>query len=149
MYKEESFDTKHLICKYPILIPNSSYVKIFILFVVPKTFLNIFQNSFRNELHASFLPYYDTQHLIYKNSYFVRRGVPWYLKIISTRVYKKIFLIKAKILFCTGCPKSWLKIFIFEYFPKFLQKWTPRTLFTLFWYQTLHIWNFHFSPFWL
>ena len=30
----------------------------------------------------------------------------WYLKIISTRVCKKIFLIKAKKLFCTWCPRS-------------------------------------------
>ena len=44
-----------------------------------------------------------------------RRGAPggsrtlkknlWYLKMISTRVCKKIFLIKAKKKFCTGCPK--------------------------------------------
>ena len=30
----------------------------------------------------------------------------WYLKIISTSVCKKIFLNKAKELFCTWCPKS-------------------------------------------
>ena len=29
-----------------------------------------------------------------------------YLKIISTRVCKKLLLIKAKKVFCTGCPKS-------------------------------------------
>ena len=29
-------------------------------------------------------------------------------------------------------------------FQKFLQKWTPHTLLTLFWYPTTHIWNFHF-----
>ena len=28
-----------------------------------------------------------------------------------------------------------------------LQKWTPHTLFTLFWYPTLHMRNFHFSSF--
>ena len=33
-------------------------------------------------------------------------------------------------------------------FQKFLQKWTPNTLFTLFWYPTLYMWNFHFSSFW-
>ena len=32
-------------------------------------------------------------------------------------------------------------------FQKFLQKWTPHTLFTLFWYPTLHMWNFNFSSF--
>ena len=85
--------------------------------------------------------------------------------------------IKAKKLFCTECPKSVVKIFIFEYFQKipsemnsthpfypilipntscvkdfillkslfltifkiFLQKWTPHTLFTLFWYPTSHV----------
>ena len=28
-----------------------------------------------------------------------------------------------------------------------LQKWTPHTLFTLFWYPTLHMWIFKFSSF--
>ena len=31
------------------------------------------------------------------------------LKIISSRVCKKMFLIKAKTIFCTGCPKSALR----------------------------------------
>ena len=38
------------------------------------------------------------------------------------------------------------KFWIFS--KKFLQIWTPRTLFTLFWYPTLNMWNFHFSSFW-
>ena len=33
-------------------------------------------------------------------------------------VCEKIFLIKAKKIFCIGCPKSLVKIFIFEYFLK-------------------------------
>ena len=41
-----------------------------------------------------------------------------YLKIISTRVCKKIFLIRAKKRFVLGVPKFRTKTFIFEYFPK-------------------------------
>ena len=33
------------------------------------------KNSFRNEVHTPFLPYFDTQHLMCKNLHFVRRGV--------------------------------------------------------------------------
>ena len=62
---------------YSILIPMTSHAKIFILVVGgPKGV---------PEPKKKFL---------------------WYLKIISTRVCKKIFLIKAKKLFCTWCPKS-------------------------------------------
>ena len=74
------------------------------------------KNSFRNELNAPCLHYFDTHDLTCKKFHLVRRGAPggprtlkkffWYLKIISIRVCKKIFLIKAKILFCTWCPKS-------------------------------------------
>ena len=83
---------------YPILIPNTSHVKIFILLVgglqrvqelifflyvkiistkiCKKIHLLIFsKNSFRNELHEPFLPYFDTQHLICKKFNFVCRGV--------------------------------------------------------------------------
>ena len=80
------------------------------------------ENSVKNDLHTPFLPYYDTQHLICKKFNFVRRRVPeqkivWYLKLISIKVCKKIFLIKAKKkICCTWCPKSAVKILIFEYF---------------------------------
>ena len=58
-------------------------------------------------------PYFDTKHLLCKNFHFFRRGVQGvpelkrnlYLEIISTRVYKKIFLIKAKNYFVLGVPK--------------------------------------------
>ena len=35
---------------------------------------------------------------------------------------------------------NFIKIFILNIFQKILQKWNPHTLFTLFWYPTLHIW---------
>ena len=35
-----------------------------------------FWNISQNEFHTSFLPYFDTQHLICKNFHFVRRRVP-------------------------------------------------------------------------
>ena len=73
------------------------------------------KNSFRNELKAPFLLNFDTNDLTCKNFHFGRRGAPggprtlkknlWYLKIISTRVCKRIFLIKPKKENCTGCHK--------------------------------------------
>ena len=45
------------------------------------------------------------------------------------------------------CQNQNLHFWIFS--KKFLQKWTPHTLFTLFWYPILHMWNFHFASFWL
>ena len=96
-----------------------SYILNLVLgYQMSKTFIFEYfpKNSFRNELNAPFLHYFDTHDLTCKNFHFVRRGAPggprtlkknlWYLKIISTRVCKKIFLIKAKKLFCTWCPKS-------------------------------------------
>ena len=63
---------------YPILIPNTSYVKKYLLHMGSQGS----QKSFKK---------------------FV-----WYQKIMSGRVWKKIFLVKEKNLnyFCTGCPKS-------------------------------------------
>ena len=71
--------------------------------------------------YTPFLPYFDTQHLICKTFHFACR----------------IFLIKAKknILYWMSQilrPKS----LFFNIFQKFLQKWTARTLFTIFWYPT-------------
>jgi len=47
---------------------------------IPKSsFLNILKNSLRNELHAPFLPYFDTQHSIceiFTLLLSVCRGVP-------------------------------------------------------------------------
>ena len=73
------------------------------------------KNSFRNELKAPFLLNFDTHDLTCKNFQFGRRGaqggprtlkkILWYLKIISTRVCKKIFLIKAKKKIFTCPPK--------------------------------------------
>ena len=84
--------------------------------------IKINKNSVRNELYTPFLypiliP--NTSYVFYL-IFFVRgpRGSQnckkLYLKIISIRVCKKIFLIKAKKIFCTGCPKSAVKIFIFD-----------------------------------
>ena len=56
--------------------------------------MNIYQNSFINELLTPFLPYLDTQHLICEIFIlFVggSQGVPKYLKIILTRDCKKNF----------------------------------------------------------
>ena len=51
------------------------------------SFLNIFQNSFWIELHAPFLPYFDTQHFIFgeKNIYFT--GVPGINKITRIKLF--------------------------------------------------------------
>ena len=90
--------------------------------------LNIFQNFLQkwtqSTLYSSLIPM--TSHLkIFILVVGVPKGVPkpkkkilWYLKIISTRVCKKIFLIKAKKNFVLGVPKFRTKTFIFEYFPK-------------------------------
>ena len=51
------------------------------------------KNSFRNELHALFLPYFNTQHLICKFFNFNTKKL--YLNIISIGVCNKTFLIKA------------------------------------------------------
>ena len=40
-----------------------------------------------------------------------------------------------------------LKPIFLNIFEKILQKWNPHTLFTLFWYQTHHMWNFTFLHF--
>ena len=59
--------------------------------------MNIFKkNSFRNDLHTPLLPYLDTQRLKCKNSKYLK---------MSTMVCKKIFLMQANKLFCTGCLK--------------------------------------------
>ena len=97
--------------------------KLFILSV--PNFLIFSNNFFRNELHSPFLPYFDTQHLICKKlimfiggSQNCNKKNEWYLKIISIRVCKKIFLIRAKKNSVLGVPKFRTKAFIFEYFPK-------------------------------
>ena len=51
--------------------------------------------------------------------------------------FQKTFLLKS-------CVLAFLNIF-----QKMLQKWTPITLFNIFWYPTLRMWNFHFSSLWL
>ena len=86
---------------YPILIPSTSYVKIFILFIrgVPGSPRTLKKIKSKNYL---------------------------------TRFLKRFFKLKQKNVMYE-CPKSAVKILIFEYFPKkILQKLNPRTLFTLF-----------------
>ena len=72
---------------YPILIPNTSYVNFFIFFVFV---VPVGPKTLKKILIIS--------------------------KIISTRVFKKMFLIKKKKLL--GVPKFKTKPFIFEYFLK-------------------------------
>ena len=77
-------------------------------------FGSFFKHFFRNELHASFLPYFDIQNTICEIKKFPSYGIyggqkgP---KIILVRVCIKIFFIKGKNLnrFCTGCPISGLR----------------------------------------
>ena len=75
-------------------------------------------------------------------------------------IYKKPTNIFFKSVLRVLCLKKALKFDLFQkcqkpkssflnILQKFLQKWTSITLFTLFWYPTLLIWNFHFSTFWL
>ena len=112
------------------------------------TFLILSQNSFRNELHAPFLTYFDTQHLIYKKLIMFIGGVSGGPKTVikkgmisknfSIRICKKIFLIRAKknlywVSQNLGPKPSFLNIF-----SKILQKWTQRTLFALFCYPWPH-----------
>ena len=103
------------------------------MFRPKSSFLNIF-HKFLQKLtpHTLFTLFWYPIHLMCKNFHFVLRGVPggsrtqWYLNIISTMVYKKIFLIKAKKNFVLGVPKFRTKTFIFEYFPKIPSEMNSR-----------------------
>ena len=70
-----------------------------------------FMNYVLIYIYIYFLHYFDTQHLICKKNYFGRRGSQnskknlWYLKIISSRGCKKIFLIKQEKYFVLGVTK--------------------------------------------
>ena len=73
-----------------------------------------------------------------------------YINIFYRKIFDNIFVFEA------AMPEKGLKIwpisknlklkslFLNIFQKKILQKWTPRTLFTLFWYPSPHMWNFHF-----
>ena len=78
------------------------------------------KNSVRNELHSPFLPFFDTQHLICKFSYFVRRGSQWsqnnffyiflYLILFQLRFVKIFFWLTQKKYFVLFCNLNWYLI---------------------------------------
>ena len=65
--------------------------------------------------------------------------------IIFAYIYTHIFYLKIwcyawkSLTICTFKKKIIQKPSFFNIFQKFLQKWTPHTLFTLFWYPTPHM----------
>ena len=77
-----------------------------------------------------------------------------FYKIIQIFILTLNFLVHGRFLKVLGLKKA-SKFDIFKkcqtqnlhfwiFFSK-IQKWTPNTLFILFWYPTLHKWNFYFS----